>query len=402
MGVCCVLPSKPTASNTLPPSERETLKAITQSVSFSLRIKRKTLSDLKESAIRLEELMKTAQQQAKDVSQSLNDRFQSLQRIHLTCIQLLTRISILHSLAINIKSAEFRPLLRAQSIEEVTSNLLSLDYRPSQSMLIAEIKSTTFDQSQSDSDAVNQLKREKSEAKGVGESLISLKAARTDCVLCIQGLTQQREDLLRNCVVFNTQLLLLKDSKQQALVHCCGYEEELVKDVKISPVTLLEGLLALESEIFTLNTEVAGTQSSLQQSKAIVEVAARKAEQCDELLSAVTELPVPIGLSRASPSLRAIPPKQLSEGTLSEPLDRDSEERIQSMYDEAKMLEKRLQAARESQERARKLSMKLEEQLESNDFQRAELVLRLVARRLEHRMRCEKMMLFGQWRLESI
>lgn len=388
MGVCCLQPSKPLSTNTLPPSERETLKAITQSVSFSLRIKRKTISDLKDSCEKLRELMQTALQQAKNVAQSLNARCQAAQRIHSACINLLTRISILQSLTTNVKSAEFRPLLRSQSIEEVTSTLLS--------------SAKALDLSQSDSEAISELMKEKNEAKAVSESLSALIGARADCVRCVQGLAQQREDLLRSCVVFHTQLLLLKDAKQQALVHCCGYEEEMVKEVKISPVTLLEGLITLESEIFTLNADVAGLESSLQQSQSVLDLASTKADQGNHLLLAVFQLPVPVGLSRSPTPLISVQPKQPSEDTLTEPMDQDTEDRIQSMYDEVKTLEKSLQQARESQERSRKLSMKLEEQLESNDFQKAELVLRLVARRLEHRARCEKVMLLGQWRLESI
>lgn len=399
MGVCCLQPSKPLSTSSLPPSERETLKAVTQSVSFSLRIKRKNLSDLKDSWRRLQELMQTALQQAKDVAQSINARCQTAQRIHSACLHLLTRISILQSLTTNMKSAEFRPLLRSQSIEEVTSSLLASV--PSR-LLPAEVKTAAFDLTQRDSDAISELLKEKNEAKAVSESLSALIGACADCVRYVQGLVQQREDLLRSCVVFHTQLLLLKDAKQQALVHCCGYEEELVKEVKISPVTLLEGLITLESEIFTLNADVAGLESSLGQSQSILDLASTKASQGNKLLAAVSQLPVPVGLSRSPTSLISIQPKQLSEDTLTEPMDHDTEERIQSMYDEVKTLEKSLQTARESQERSRRLSMKLEEQLESNDFQKAELVLRLVARRLEHRARCEKMMLLGQWRLESI
>ena len=401
MGACCAQAGKlPTPTRSMPATELEHLRAVAQSVALSLRIKRKTLNELKESTIRLKELIAVAYKQAKDVSQSIADRSEAAERLYSSCIRLLTRISILQSLATNMKSSEFQSLLRSQSIEEVTRSLLSCDTTPSHSLLLAEIKASALPSSSNDSEAISNLKRHKSESKALKESLMALNGARVDTIRHLQGLMQQREELLRSCAVCSTQLLLLKDANQAAVVRSCGFEEELIKDLKTSPVALLEDLLSLESEVFTLNTEVAGLESNLQQSQIVIESCTNKAERCEKMLVEIEKLPVPEEMQRTE--MVTVAPKKITEEVITEPMDSESESRMQAMYEEIKNLEKRLQRARESQERTRHLSMKLEEQLETNDFERAELVLRLVARRLLHRARDERMMLFAQWRLASL
>ena len=409
MGHCCAREPKPViTTKDISEADLEKRSSDLKALSLTIKVKRETLKDLQEQLKDFQETLKDKQRQVQEVTHSFATTVESAQDIYDSCVKLITRISILQTIAKNMRSEEFKPLLITQTLDSVVLSLLSSSAVPvgrqTHSLILSEIQGTTLDSSENDIQAIDQLKEWKTKGEQLKKSLESMVKQKEILTDSLISLDKKRAELFKNANLFSNDVLFFKDRRQEFLVKSSAFDEEIKKITKgLSPVALIQDLFSLESDDFSLSAEIAGLNSGLKYCEMQLKASEGKEERAGKIVQRIGMLPVPRPMLRPSVTVLGVAPKVVDDDSDVDLLeDEIAEQRAQAMYEEVQTLEARLQEARDSFHHSQRLSLKMEEQIEYNDFNKAELVLKLIATRLVHRVKLERIWLFSEWRLSSL
>jgi hypothetical protein len=411
MGNCCVIDAKPTL-NTAEMQQIDAEKTSEELISASaaLLTKQATMQTLQNAVSSLRTQLKSTTANIHRIQSDLNSATEQAKDQFAVCIRLLTRISVLQILAINVKSEEFRGLLLTKTLDDLVVSLLeSRDVqvgRQTRSVVMSEIRASTLrvGPGENDVEAIRELSEEKAKSQEMRVSLAQLCAEREEMAALVTQITKQRAALLKETTALSNDILFFKDRKQDLLVKWAPQEGQLkgIKD-KLSPISLIQSLFSLENDDFTLAGELSASSTELKYLENTLKSASGSEFQAEKLLIRIEQLPVPKPVPRPAVSVLGVAPKVVSDDSDIDLMEEEmSEERGISLQEQLKSLKNQLKDIKRHREEEKKESLRIEEQLEANDFNKAELALKLIATRLIHRVKLERIWLLSAWRVASI
>lgn len=411
MGNCCVIDAKPTL-NTAEMLQIDAEKTSEELISASaaLLTKQATMQTLQNAVSSLRTQLKSTTANIHRIQRDLNSATEQAKGQFAACIRLLTRISVLQILAINVKSEEFRGLLLTKTLDDLVVSLLESREvqvgRQTRSVVMSEIRASTLrvGPGENDVEAIRELSEEKAKSQEMRVSLTQLCAEREEMEALVTQLTKQRAALLKESTALSNDILFFKDRKQDLLVKWASREGKLkgVND-KLSPISLIQFLFSLENDDFILAGELSASSTELKYLESTLKFASGSEFQAEKLLIRIEQLPVPKPVPRPAVSVLGVAAKVVSDDSDIDLMEEEmSEERGISLQDQLKSLKNQLKDIKRHREEEKKESLRIEEQLEANDFNKAELALKLIATRLIHRVKLERIWLLSAWRVASI
>ena len=411
MGNCCVLDAKPTIKTAeMQQIDAEKTSEELRSASAALLSKQATMKTLQNAVSSLRTQLKSATANTHRIQNDITSITDQAKGQFAACIRLLTRISVLQILAINVKSEEFRGLLLTKTLDDLVVSLLESREvqvgRQTRSVVMSEIRASTLrvGPGENDVEAIRQLSEEKAKSQEKRVSLVQLCAERKEMAALVTQFTQQRAALLKESSALSNDILFFKDRKQGLLVKWASQEGKLKKtEDKLSPTSLIQSLFSLENDDFSLAGELSASSTELKYLENTLKSAFGSETQAEKLLIRIEQLPVPKPVPKPAVSLLGVPAKVVSDDSDIDLMEEElAEERSISLQEELKSLQNQLKDIKRHREEEKKESMRIEEQLEASEFNKAELALKLIATRFIHRVKLERIWLLSAWRVASI
>lgn len=372
----------------------------------ALNTKKDAMKRLQEAACSLRTDIKTSQASINRLKSDISGLTDLAKGQFTVCIRLLTRISILQLLSTNVKSEEFQSLRATQSLDALVSSLLaSKDVgRQTRSVIMSEIRAETLKAGPGDTDleAIQELREGKAKAAETQQFLSQLCVQREQISGNLAFLTQKKSSLLKESTALSNDILFFKERKQEFLVKCSNQDSSPQQSPSFSPISLIHTLFSLESEDFQLAGELAACSTELKYLETALKSAFGAENQAEKMLTRIAQLPVPKSVPRPAVSLLGVAAKVVSDDSDIDLMEEEmAEERVNSLREELQALKSELKEVTASREEKRKQRLRMEEQLEANDFDKAELVLKLIATRFIHRVKLERIGLLTAWRVAA-
>lgn len=325
------------------------------------------------------------------------------------CIRLLTRISVLQLLAINVKSEEFRGVLLTTKVGDLVVSLLGSREvqvgRQTRSVVMSEIRENTLrvGPGESDEETIRQLNEEKAKSQEMRMSLAQLCTEREEIAALVPQFTLQIAALRKKATALSNDILFFKDRKQNLFAKLAKEGQIQGINEEFSPISIIRLVFSLENDDFILASELSASNIELKSLETTLKSSFGSEFQAEKVLIRINQLPVPKPIPKPAVSVLGVPPKVVSDDSDIDLMEEELEEEGSlSLQDQLKSLKTQLLDIKQHREEEKKESLRIEEQLEANYFNKAELALKLIATRLIHRVKLERIWLLSTWRVESI
>lgn len=407
MGNCCATEAKPDLKSTeMRRSQGEKTAEELLAAAAALSAKKDAMKRLQEAVSALRTDLKSAQTSVNLLKSTILEVTEQAKGQYTACVRLLTRISILQLLSNNVKSEEFKSLRATQTLDDLVSSLLASSEvgRQTRSGIVSEIRAETLRArpGETDLEAIGELSAEKGKAEEQIQLLVQICAKRAELGGNLTTFTQKKTYLLKESSALSNDILFFKERKQEFLVKCSNQDIPPQQTPSFSPVSLIQSLFSLESDDFLLAGELSACSTELKYLEIALKSAFGMENQAEKVLNRISQLPVPKAVPRPAVSLLGVAAKVIPDDSDIDLMEEEmAEDRISSLREELKSLKTELKAVTASREEKRKQRLRLEEQLEANDFDKAELALKLIATRFIHRVKLERIWLFTAWRVAA-